>query len=116
VTSLASLSAGLAVQDEAYVRHAIALNNERRDRMQTSIQNLGIFVYSSASNFLLLRLPAFVDCQQLWECLIRKHHIVTRNCANYEGFHEGHLRVAVRTDPENERLVEALACEVRNKQ
>ena len=109
VTALASLGAGLAVQDEAYARHTIALNNERRDRMQTAIEKLGIHVYPSAANFLLLRLPGSIDCRQFWERLIREHHIVLRNCSNYEGLGDGHLRAAVRTDTENDRLIEALA-------
>ncbi len=114
VTSLASLAACVAVQDEAYAQHTVALNDERRERMQAGIGTLGIHVYPSAANFLLLRLPGSIDCRQFWERLIREHHIVLRNCANYEGLGDGHLRAAVRTDPENERLVEALAHEVKS--
>ena len=112
VTSLASLAAGLAVQDEAYARQTIALNNERRDQMRVAIRKLGIHVYPSAANFLLLRLPCSIDCQPFWERLIREHKIVLRNCANYESLCDGHLRAAVRRHAENERLVAALAYEV----
>jgi threonine-phosphate decarboxylase len=115
VTSLASLAAGLAVQEEAYARHTIALNTERRDRMQSAIRKLGIYVYPSAANFLLLRLPHSIDPQQLWERMIREHHIVLRNCANYEALDDRHVRIAVRTDAENERLIEALAREIPEK-
>ena len=115
ITSLASLAAGLAVQDEAYARHTVALNDERRKRMQAEIEKLGIPVYPSAANFLLLRLPGSIDCQRFWERLIRRHNIVLRNCANYEGLGDGHLRAAVRTDMENKRLIKALAYEVENQ-
>lgn len=114
VTTLASLAAGLAMQDEVYARQTIALNDSRRGKMRRAIQELGIHVYPSAANFLLLRLPDSVDCRQLWERLIREHRIVLRNCANYEGLGEGHLRAAVRTDADNERLIEALAYEVQS--
>jgi threonine-phosphate decarboxylase len=116
VTSLASLAAGFAVQDEAYAQYTIALNNARRDQMQTAIQKLGISVHPSAANFVLLRMPDPIDCQQFWEQLIREHHIVLRNCSNYEGLGDGHLRAAVRTDTENTRLIEALRYEVENGQ
>jgi threonine-phosphate decarboxylase len=116
VTSLASLAAGLAVQDEAYVRQAIAFNKMRRGQMHAAIGKLGIHVYPSAANFLLLRVPGSIDCQQLWQRLIREHHIVLRHCANYEGLNDEHLRAAVRTEAENERLVEVLANEVENGQ
>jgi threonine-phosphate decarboxylase len=109
VTSMASLAVGFAVQDGAYVRRTIALNKTRRDQMHAAIEKLGIHVYPSAANFLLLRLPASIDCRQLWERLIREHRIVLRHCANYEALCHRHLRVAVRTETENERLVEALA-------
>jgi threonine-phosphate decarboxylase len=109
VTSLASLAAGLAVQDEAYVRRTITLNKTRRDQMQATIGRLGIHVYPSAANFLLLRLPASLDSRQIWERLIREHRIVLRHCANYEALCDRHLRAAVRTETENERLVETLA-------
>jgi threonine-phosphate decarboxylase len=112
VTSLASLGAGHAVQDHSYVRHTIALNDERRGHMRRAIEKLGIGVYPSAANFLLLRLPGHIDCHQLWECLIRKHRIVLRNCANYEALDSQHLRTAIRGQAENERLIEALAHEV----
>ena len=112
VTSLASLAAGLAVQDEAYAQHTTALNNERRDQIHSAIRKLGIHVYPSAANFLLLRLPGSIDCQQFWERLISEHHIVLRNCANYEALGDQHLRTAVRADAENQRLIEALAHEV----
>jgi threonine-phosphate decarboxylase len=108
ITSLASFAASLAVQDETYARQTIALNKPRRDQMRAAIGKLGIHVYPSAANFLLLHLPGSIDCRQLWERLIREHHIVLRHCANYEGLSDRHLRAAVRAESENGRLVEAL--------
>lgn len=114
VTSLASRAACAAVRDEAYARRSISLNNERRDQMQTALGELGIHVCPSAANFLLLCLPSSIDSQQVWERLIREHHIILRNCFNYEGLSRRHLRTAVRADLENERLMEALAHAVEN--
>jgi threonine-phosphate decarboxylase len=112
VTSLASLAACQAVQDEAYVGQTIALNKLRREQLGAAIRKLGIDVYPSAANFLLLRLPGSINCQQFWERTIREHHIVLRNCANYEGLTEEFLRTAVRTETENKLLIDALAHEV----
>jgi threonine-phosphate decarboxylase len=116
VSSLASLAAGLAVQDEGYACQTIALNRVRREHVHAAMGKLGIHVYPSAANFLLLRLRDSIDCQQLWERLIRKHHIVLRNCANYEGLSDEFLRAAVRNETENKLLIEALAYEVENGQ
>jgi threonine-phosphate decarboxylase len=108
ITTLASLAAGLAVQDEAYARQTIALNQLRREQMRSVIAKLGIRVYPSAANFLLLRLHDSIDCRQFWERLIREHHIVLRHCENYEGLGNGFLRTAIRTELENKRLINAL--------
>ena len=116
VTSLASVAAGVAVNDDSYTRHTIALNNQRRDRLEAAIRKLGIHVYPSRANFLLLGLPGSIDCHQFWERLILKHRIVLRNCANYQALSGPHLRAAVLTDPDNERLIEALRYEVKDGQ
>jgi threonine-phosphate decarboxylase len=114
ITSLASLAASVAVQDEPYSEDTIATNRARRDAMSTAIQKLGIHVYPSGANFLLLRLPSSIETQQIWEELIRNHHIVLRNCANYEGLGDRHLRAAIRTEGDNRRLIDALAFEIRH--
>jgi threonine-phosphate decarboxylase len=113
VTTLASIAARVAVRDEAYVTRTLSLNNERRNQLRRDIEKLSIYIYPSAANFLLLRLPGSIDCQELWERLVREHHIVLRNCANYEALPDGHLRVTVRTNAENERLIQALEYEVK---
>jgi threonine-phosphate decarboxylase len=115
ITSLASLAARVAVQDEAYVQRTIALNDTRRRNLRTLLGQLGIHVYPSAANFLLLRFPSSIDCRQLWERLIREYHVVLRNCSNYEGLDHCHLRVAVRGDDENRRLIAAVAREVAGR-
>jgi threonine-phosphate decarboxylase len=114
VTSLASGAASVAVQDAPYAHQAIALNKLRREQLQVAIRKLGIHVCPSAANFLLLRLPGSIGRQQFWERMILEHHIVLRNCSNYEGLTEEFLRTAVRTETENKLLVNALASEVKN--
>lgn len=116
VTSLASIAAAVAVKEDSYTGHTISINNQRRDRIEPAIRKLGIHVYPSRANFLLLGLPGSIDCHQFWERLILKHRIVLRNCANYEALSGPHLRAAVLTDQDNERLIEALRYEVKGGQ
>jgi threonine-phosphate decarboxylase len=115
ITSLASVAASAAVKDEGYIRRTIELNNVRRTQMQAAIEGLGIHVYRSAANFLLLRLPGSIDVRRFWERLIRRHQILLRDCTNYESLEDGHLRAAVRIEGENERLVAALKQEIGNE-
>jgi threonine-phosphate decarboxylase len=109
ITTLASLAARVAVQDDTYASRAITENNARRDRLKIAIEGLGLHVYPSAANFLLFRLSDSLAREDFWERLIREHHVVLRHCGNYEGLRGGHLRAAVRTDYENVQLVEALS-------
>jgi threonine-phosphate decarboxylase len=109
ITTLASLAANVAVQDEAYATCTIVRNSDRRKRLQTAIEGLGIQVYPSAANYLLLRLPDSIDGEEFWKRLIREHRIVLRNCANYEALASRHFRAAIRNDAQNEQLVEAVA-------
>ncbi|GGH01009.1 pyridoxal phosphate-dependent aminotransferase [Silvibacterium dinghuense] len=114
ITTLASLAAACAVQDEAYVQRTLARNAERRQRLQRRLEELRILFYPAAANFLLLRLHGSVDASAFWERMICEHRMVLRNCANYEALPPGHLRVAVRADAENERLLKALTGEMAN--
>ncbi len=41
--------------------------------------------------------------------MIVEHHIVLRSCLNYEALSGEHLRVAVRNEQENARLVQAVS-------
>jgi threonine-phosphate decarboxylase len=67
-----------------------------------------ITTYPSSANFLLLRFPADVDVSVLWERMILDEQIVLRRCENFEELKAGHLRIAVRSDVENERLIHGL--------
>ncbi|MFT4112594.1 pyridoxal phosphate-dependent aminotransferase [Silvibacterium sp.] len=107
VTTLASLAAACAVQDEAYAQRTLALNFDRRQGLEQMLAASRIPFYPAAANYLLLRLPDSIDAQAFWERMIREHRIVLRDCANYEALERGHLRIAVRTEAENARLVQA---------
>jgi threonine-phosphate decarboxylase len=109
ITTLASRAVGAALEDEPYANRTRLLNLQRRVHLQTEIEALGIHIYPSAANFLLLRLPSSVDPVEFWERMIVEHHVVLRSCLNYEALSGEHLRVAVRNERENARLVRAVS-------
>lgn len=63
-------------------------------------------VYPSAANYLLVRLPRPLPADRL----LKEHHIAVRDCGGYPGLSAGHIRVAVRKEPENRLLLSALEC------
>ena len=109
ITTLASRAVSAALEDESYVSRTRLLNYRRRTQLQSEIEALNIGTYPSAANFLLFRLPSFVDPVAFWERMISEHHIVLRSCLNYESLPKGHLRAAVRNDQENAFLVQAVS-------
>lgn len=108
ITTLASRAVRAALADQTYADRAINKNLHRKAALERTVKSLGFAVYPSDANFLLFRLTTGVDPQHFWEQMIVDHHIVLRNCANYEGLMPGHFRAAVRTQEENTRLQKAL--------
>ncbi len=107
VSSLASAAASAALQDSAYIEETLRVNDLRRSWLERELALLKIYTYPSSTNFLLLRF-ADVDVDLLWEKMIAEEQIVLRSCANFEGLAPGHLRTAIRSEAENERLVRGL--------
>jgi threonine-phosphate decarboxylase len=105
VSSLASEAVSAALEDSAYAEETRRENYLRRTWLERELARLKIFTYPSSTNFLLLRFAADVDVQLLWEKMIAEEQIVLRSCANFEGLASLHLRTAVRSEAENERLV-----------
>jgi threonine-phosphate decarboxylase len=108
ITNFASDAVCAALQDGAYAEESRVANDRRRLWLEQELGRLGIATYPSSANFLLLRFPATVDVSVLWERMIVEEQIVLRSCANFEGLAPGHLRIAVRSEPENERLIRGL--------
>jgi threonine-phosphate decarboxylase len=109
ITTLASDAVCAALQDHAYAEDTCRENSLRRTRLEQELARLKIFTYPSSTNFLLLRFAAEVDVHLIWEKMIVEHQILLRSCLNFNGLAAGHLRIAVRSETDNERLVRSLA-------
>jgi threonine-phosphate decarboxylase len=108
ISSLASDGVCAALQDEVYAKESRTINYGRRTWLEQEFARLRIFTYPSSANFLLLRFPTEVDVKLLWERMIVEEQVVLRSCENFEGLAPGHLRIAVRSEPENDRLIRGL--------
>ena len=97
-------AAGLAALDEtAYVEAVRTLIARQRPLLAAGLRALGLRVLDSRANYLLFHGP-----ETLGEAL-RPRGVVLRSCANYPGLGPGWYRTAVRTAPENQQLLQALA-------
>jgi threonine-phosphate decarboxylase len=108
IANFASDAVCTALRDAVYVEESRLANERRRLWLEQELARLKVATYPSGANFLLLRFSAEVDVNLLWENLIVEEQIVLRSCANFEGLQSGHLRIAVRSELENERLIRGL--------
>jgi threonine-phosphate decarboxylase len=108
ITSFASDAVCAALEDGTYAEESRIVNERRRVWLEQQLARLKIATYASSANFLLLRFPKALDISLLWERMIVEEQIVLRSCTNFEGLAAGHLRIAVRSGPENERLIRGL--------
>lgn len=108
ITTLASLAAIAALDDQAYAARSLLENSARREILQRDLELAGLTVYMSAANFILFRLPQEIDPDAFWQRMIVGHGIVLRACANYEGLPSRHFRAAIRTEMDNKRLSTAI--------
>jgi len=105
ITSFASDAICAALRDGAYSEESRVGNDRRRVWLEQELMRLKIATYRSSANFLLLRFPLEIDVSRVWERMIVEEQLVFRSCANFEGLAAGHLRIAVRSESENERLI-----------
>jgi threonine-phosphate decarboxylase len=91
---------------EAATRQLIV---EERNYLQACLSDrFGFKVWPGQANFLLVRLPENQTAESLQRNL-GACGIMIRNCAMYRGLTPQDFRIAVRSRPENERLLKALA-------
>ena len=105
--SLNMLAAEIAAQLPAHledIRRDAECKARRRERLASRLWAHGARVEPSQANFLLVDFGQ--DMSSAVERL-RAQHILVRTCASF-GLGKSMLRLAVRTDAENDRLVDAL--------
>ncbi len=115
VTQLAMNALTEAVAEKAYADSTRRENEVERGRLGEALAALGLVVFPSAANYLLLELTAAMPtAYDLRARLIHRHRILIRNCDSYEELTPGrYVRVAVRSAAENCRLIDSLATELK---
>ncbi len=109
VNSIAQAVGVQAVQDSDYLQHSRDFVIKQRAALQKELAGLpGLTVYPGEANFLLVRLDhARLDARQLAELTLQQG-IALRVCDNFPGLDQRYFRVAVRPEPEQQRLYQVL--------
>lgn len=86
-----------------YIREAVELINEERAYLTKELKELGLKVFSSDANFIMLKAKQDDLMKKLLD-----YGILIRDCSDYEGLGHGFYRVAIKQHNENSGLVSAL--------
>ena len=115
LSAFASSAAAAAGGSHAFIRQTAEKTVDARCKLKLSLESLGLFVYDSCANYLLVDLkPAGVTTASLADQL-RTRHILVRSCENYRGLDAYHMRIAVKNDEDNKRLIRELTIILKGK-
>ena len=93
-------------EHKAEVQAYCEINARRREQLRKGLEALGVYVYPSEAAFVLADFGKPVN--RLIEKL-KERGILVRQCMNFEGVNNGcHLRLAVKDESSNDRLIEAI--------
>ncbi|MGN0665236.1 MAG: pyridoxal phosphate-dependent aminotransferase [Huintestinicola sp.] len=101
--SVPAQAAGIAACGESgFVKRSSAYVSQERGYLMERLSEMGIEVFPSEVNFILLR------SQYPLDKMLMEEGIAIRSCSNYVGLDNSYFRIAVRTHEENEILINAL--------
>lgn len=107
VNALAQAVGEAALADADYARRTVEAVPGLREKLREDLLRLDLAVFPGQANYLLCR-SREPDGVALRERLLERR-ILIRSCADYAGLDAGYFRVAVRSENENDHLVDALS-------
>lgn len=107
VNVLAAAAAEAIIQDKDFQQRTWQwLPRARSQLFQGLLQLPGLRPYQSAANFLLVRSEQ--PSSQIQEKLLKQSRCLIRDCLSFPELGDRYFRVAVRTEAENQRLLDGL--------
>lgn len=108
VNSLAEIAAIAALQDLPYQQATWRWLPDCRSALQRHLQAIpGFLPLPGRANYLLVQTPR--TGSELQRDLLQRHQILVRDCLSFPELGDRYIRVAVRTQAENQRLTQAIA-------
>lgn len=108
LSSFASDVTSVLEDTKDYVDETLRRNEVQREYLRKELENMGITVFPSKANFLLLDLrKKGITVEQLQDKLLQDH-ILIRNCSTYIYLDEYYTRIAVKSKESNEYLIQCL--------
>ncbi|HIE65026.1 MAG: threonine-phosphate decarboxylase CobD [Nitrospira sp.] len=109
VNYLAEVAARESLKDASYIKRSCQLIEMERIYLFDALSKIpGVDVYRTEANFILFRLlENFLQVESL-ETLFVREKILIRNCASFRGLNPWHIRIAIKSHSENQKLVRLL--------
>ncbi|MBH0203630.1 MAG: threonine-phosphate decarboxylase [Nitrospira sp.] len=109
VSMMAQVAALAAVNDAAHARKSLRFMAREHERLRQSLTALpGCVVMPTYANYFFVELPRGRHARNITEQL-RSRGLLIRDCSPVPGANSRSIRLAVRTVPDNDRLIQALA-------
>ena len=116
ISAFANAVCGVLAELDSFVEESLQANYHNREWMNRELTQMGIRVFPSQANFLLLDLmPINLTARDLAQEL-KKHTILIRNCENYRALDAYFARVAVKSETQNRQLLEHIRIIVEGRQ
>ena len=113
VNALAAAVGAVIVQDTAFQQQTWAWLAAAKPMLFQGLAALpGLQPYPGAANFLLVKSARSVV--QLQTALLKQHQILIRDCLSFPALGDRYCRVAIRTETENQRLLDGLSQIISN--
>jgi len=94
--------------EDGFAEETRRLVDSERTRLSKGLAGLGLTVFPSRANYLLVRLGEDQGTAKELSQSISRELILIRDCANYRGLDKSFFRISVRLPRENDLLLEAL--------
>ena len=102
VSTVAQRAGLAALGEKDWIPRTKALISEQRAALTRELTALGLTVFPADGNFLLVKAPFDVDPP------LRQRGLWVRRCENFTGLNDRFFRIGVRTEADNQILIEAL--------
>ncbi len=105
VNTLAQIAGVAALDDGAYRTETFAMIEREKRTLEEGFGRTGIAYLPSSANYYLLRMVNAAEVS----AHLRRKRILVRECSNFIGLDSTYIRVAVKSEGDNRRLIEEIS-------
>lgn len=105
VNTLAQVAGVAALDDEAYTAETFRVIEREKRALENGFNRMGIPYIPSSVNYYLLRTEKAREIT----VSLREKGILVRDCSNFPGLDSSYIRIAVKSEDDNNRLLEEIA-------